>query len=269
MENITVIPGMTEFPADAESNAFFGALATMLLPVLGYTEQTPFFCAPKGQNCINCGDCKNKTNLQKHHLQLYHDYQTFTGVSLGWVWPENDSRYQTLPGWQKNWRWPDEFFGFIFGYAGLNWKRIRCGAGKDEIFTAVKESINRGFPVLMKPGDGPDWHVVSGYDENMVIYGLDSHRHYSKEMRPAVQPQGYTDDGLFIMPEWYQYFRDAVIIDGKCSPTVNFTDILTRLIQVLSHPVHAKLETELMERIDNVNPQNAQETAQWLLDIVG
>lgn len=35
------------FPIGAESNSFFAALASALLPVLGYTENTPYYCPPK------------------------------------------------------------------------------------------------------------------------------------------------------------------------------------------------------------------------------
>jgi len=268
MGNKTLIPETVAFPADAESNAFFCALATALLPALGYTEETPFYCAPKGSDCVNCGNCKNKTTLQKHHLQLYHDFQTFTGVSLGWVWPEDGSEYHTLPERTEGWRWPDGFFGFIFGYAGLTWKRFREGTGKDEIYAAVKNSINSGFPVLMKLGNGQDWHTVSGYDENATLYGHDSRKHFSVKMRPAIQPERYTDDGLFVMQDWYPQFKDAVVITGKCKQTIGFNEILLRLIKVLSHPVHAKLENDLMDKIDGINAENARETAQWLLDIV-
>ena len=148
------LPDVIQFPDGAESSPFFGALASALIPALGYAEDMPFYCDQKGSLCINCGNCNNST-LRKHRCKLYHDYQSFTGVSLGWVWPEEDSEYQTLPGWRKGWRWPDEFFGFIFGYAGLSWKRLSEGCAKNEAMDAIKDSIGAGLPVLLKLGDGP------------------------------------------------------------------------------------------------------------------
>jgi len=160
------IPNIIPFPSGAQSSPFFGALASALLPALGYTEETPYFCGPKGSYCIHCNnDCGAKSNLRKNHNLVYHDFQTVTGISLGWVWPEADSAYQTLPGWHDGWRWPDEFFDFLFGFAGLTWKRLSVSAGKDDIFTAVRASVEAGLPVLMKLGIGPDWHVVTGYDD--------------------------------------------------------------------------------------------------------
>ena len=66
------LQGIVQYPVDAQSNSFFCALASALLPALGYAEDTPYFCAPKGRRCVSCGECGEKTALQKHHLALYH-----------------------------------------------------------------------------------------------------------------------------------------------------------------------------------------------------
>lgn len=265
------IPNIIPFPDGAESSPFFGALASVLIPALGFTEDMPYFCDPKQSYCIDCGGC-NRTTLQKHRNRLYHDYQSFTGVSLGWVWPEEDSEYQTMPGWYKGWRWPDEFFDYIFGYAGLTWKRLIKGTAKDDVLAAVRASVDAGIPILMKLGSGPDWHIVTGYDDGGTLYGLDSHKHFDHTMRPTraiVAVQGYTDDGLFILPDWFTHFQDAVIITGRAEKTVTYSDILARMIQTLEHPAHSRLENDLIARLDEVTPENSRETAQWLLSIVG
>lgn len=94
------------FPIGAESNSFFAALASALLPALGYTENTPYYCPPKGSNCIQCGNCQTST-LQKHQEQLYHDYISYTGVALGWYWPEERiDTYQVISGGGAGWDWP-------------------------------------------------------------------------------------------------------------------------------------------------------------------
>ena len=266
-----LIPDILSFPDGAESSPFFGALASVLVPALGFTEDRPYFCDPKQSYCINCGEC-NRTTLQKHRHRLYHDSQSFTGVSLGWVWPEDDSDYQTMPGWHQGWRWPDAFFAFLFGYAGLSWKRLAKGTGKDAVLAAVRVSVDAGIPLLMKLGSGPDWHVVTGYDESGTLYGLDSHKHFDHTLRPTrdvVAAQGYTDGGLFILPDWFAHFQDAVIITGRANKTVAYQDILGCMIQTLEHPAHRRLEQDLMARLDGVAPENAWETAQWLIRIVG
>lgn len=244
------ITDIVQYPFDAQSSPFFCALASTLLPVLGYTEETPFFCGAKDTYCVNCGNCGNKTTLQKHHLQLYHDYQTFTGVSLGWEWPEYDSEYQVIPCWKPNWRWPDEFLNFIFGFAGLSWMRLQKSMGKKDIFTMAKASIEMGFPVLMRLG--MDWHVITGYDEEMGFWGI-----------------GYNFGEPVPLSGWFQSFEDAIIITGHTDKSVTTSDILARMIQTLAHPANAKLEADLMARLDGVSSGNAWETAEWLLEKVG
>ena len=276
MNMIKLIPDILPFPDGAESSPFFGALASALMPALGFTAETPFFCDPKQSFCIECGGC-NRTTLQKHRYRLYHDLQSYTGVSLGWAWPEENSDYQTMPGWYKGWRWPDEFFAFIFGFTGISWKRLRTGTDRDVIFSEVRKSVDAGMPVLMKLGDGPDWHVVTGYGDAdaggaYVLYGYDSHNHFDHTMRPTkdvVAAQGYTDNGLFILSDWFKHFRDAIIIVGRTPKTVGYGDIVDRAIETLEHPAHERLKKDLMERLDGVTHENARATAEWLLGIVG
>lgn len=92
-----VIPGMVSYPTNAESSPFFGALASVMLAALGYSDDTAYYCGPKGTCCVECGDCGARTTLEKHHLQLYHVFQTVTGVGLGWYWPGANSACAIVP----------------------------------------------------------------------------------------------------------------------------------------------------------------------------
>ena len=47
-----MLKDIVQYPFDAQSDSFFCALSSALLPALGYTENTPYFCAPKGQFCL-------------------------------------------------------------------------------------------------------------------------------------------------------------------------------------------------------------------------
>ncbi|NLG24279.1 MAG: hypothetical protein GX558_02920 [Clostridiales bacterium] len=243
------ISGVVPFPFDAQSSPFFCALASALLPALGYTGDTPFLCVQKESYCTSCGNCGDRTTLQKHHLSLYHRLQTFTGVGLGWAWPEDDSPYQVIPGWERGWRWPDEFFSFIFGFAGLSWKRLSKGADRARVFAEVSASIDAGIPALIRLG--MDWRVATGYDGHGALAGL-----------------GYRLDEA-TMPAWFDAFEDAVVVTGRAPQTVGLGDVLRRMIRALTHPAHARLESDLMARLDAIAPENARETAQWLLHIVG
>ncbi|MCL2707610.1 MAG: hypothetical protein FWF03_00690 [Defluviitaleaceae bacterium] len=241
--------GVVPYPFDAQSSPFFCALASALIPALGLTDETPFFCVQKNTRCLNCGNCGSKTTLQKHHLQLYHNYQTFTGVGLGWDQPENDSKYQVVPGWEKGWSYPDAFLGFIFGFAGLSWKRVTKGAGEREAAAAIAASVDAGLPVLLRFGQ--NWRVATGYDGAEII-GL-----------------GYGATEAAAIPNWFGGFDDAVIITGRARQSVSYADVLYRMIESLAHPAHARLEADLMKRLDEVAEGNVQATAEWLLEKVG
>lgn len=262
------IDNIVQFPCDAQSSPFFCALASALLPALGYTEETPYYCAQKASFCIQCGGCGSKTNLQKFHNALYHDYQTITGVSFGWAWPELDSEYHTIKNAGTNWRWPDEFIGYIMGFAGLSWQRFSKGTARDTVYQAITMSVDSGFPVLVKLGTGQDWHVVTGYEDG-ALCGLDSHTHYDSSVHPQIKPDRYTENGLFVISSWFESFEDAIILTGRCQPSITLSDVLTTIIHILEHPAHARLEADLNNRIDYITPDNAEDTARWLNDTAG
>lgn len=85
-----MLKDIVQYPFDAQSDSFFCALASALLPALGYTENTPYFCAPKGQFCLQCGACGDRTTLQKHHLSIYHALLAASGVAFCFDYPQDD-----------------------------------------------------------------------------------------------------------------------------------------------------------------------------------
>ena len=153
-------------------------------------------------------------------------------------------------------------------YAGLSWRRIPKGTAEEEIYRAIADSVDRGCPVLMKLGDGPDWHVVAGYEDG-AFYGLDSHEHYDASVHPVVQPDRYTEDGLFVLSKWFDSFEDAILIAGRAEPSLSLHEILATIIAVLEHPTHARLRADLNRKIDEITPENAQQTALWLNEVAG
>ncbi len=266
MENKKPICGVVQFPCDAESDPFFSALASALLPVLEYSEETPYWCSPKGAYCKRCGGCGDKSTLQKHQLSVYHALLTATGIAFGFDYPEDDDvDYHSFEGVDIGWRWPDEFIGYIMGFAGLTWKRVSPNAAESEIYKAITASIDLGFPVLARlgghgvfPGDTA-WQIVTGY-KNGALCGLDSHSHSLSEAAEY-------SDGLFLAQNWYDNFIDAIIITGHCKKSVAYTDVLKRIVGTLRHPSHERLEKDIMAKLDAVTPENAEQTARMMCGI--
>jgi hypothetical protein len=237
------IENLVAFPVDAESSPFFGALATVLLPALGYAEDTPFYCAPKGSFCVRCGGCGDKTALQRHHLQLYHDFVTRTGASLLWSEPETD----------------DALVERVMDIAGLSWERFSPDDSRDAVLRALKKAVDAGFPALLKLGDGGDWRVVAGYDEAGRLYGLDA--------RARADTNG--EDGWFVFADCFSRFRSAIVVTGRGPSRVSLADSLARMIEALERADTDALEKEVLHKIDAATPENAYETALWLNGVAG
>lgn len=250
------IENMVAFPINAESSPFFGALSTALLPALGYSEETPYYCAPKGTFCVRCGQCGETAALEKHHLQLYHDYATRTGAALGWREPVGLGL-------------DDGFVGHVMDIAGLSWERLSPADGREAVFRALKGAVDAGFPALLKLGDGRDWRVATGYDGAGRLCGLDSRAHFDKNAHPAVAADEYTEDGWFVLADWFLHFRSGIAVTGRGPSRVTLSESLSRMIRALEDSGAAALEREVMERIDAATPETAHEAALWLNGVVG
>ena len=260
------IRGVVPFPCDAESDPFFSALSSALLPILGYSEETPYWCSPKAAYCIGCGGCGDKTTLQKHQLSVYHALLTATGTAFGFDYPEDDEvDCHSFEDVEIGWRWPDAFIGYIMGFAGLTWKRITRDADQSEIYKAITASIDLGYPVLARlgghgvfPGETA-WQVVTGYKDG-ALCGLDAN---------SLSETAAYSDGLFLLRNWQDSFIDAVIVTGHQEKSVAYMDVIDRIIRTLSHPSHAKLESDIMAKLDAVTPENAEQTAMMMCGITG
>lgn len=260
------IDGLVQYPCDAESDSFFAALSTALVHVLGYSEEIPFWCSPKGAYCTKCGSCGQKTVLQKHQISMYHALLTATGVAFGFDYPEDDSvAFHTLDGVDIGWRWPDAFLQQVMGIVGLTWQRISHDADESTVYKAIVAAIDAGNPVLIRlggrsvfPGE-TEWQVVTGYQDG-ALCGLDSSSH---TLSDTAQYSG----GLFLLKHWFESFADAIIITGHCEKTQAYFDVLERIYQTLCHPSHIILENDIMAMLDGVTPDNAEETAGILYGI--
>ena len=262
------LQGIVQYPVDAQSNSFFCALASALLPALGYAEDTPYFCAPKGRRCVSCGECGEKTALQKHHLALYHALLAASGVAFGFSYPEDDTvEEHSFPGVEKGWRWPDAFVDFLMGVAGLSWRRLRREEGAQAVCASVCGALEAGFPVPVRLGGegkyGPDtaWQVAIGY-EGGALLGLDSYAHTLQNSSAR-----YAADGSFVLEDWPERLLDAIVITGRAPLPATYGEVLARAAAVLDNPANGRLEREVLRRIEAVPPETAQDTACMLIGI--
>ena len=167
------------YPQGAESDPFFAALTTALLPILGYDEDTEYYCSPKGRYCTLCGEC-GRSRLKSNHEMLYHALFAASGAAFCFGAPEDDDcESRTYPGALSGWRWDDEFVDRLARVCGVSYCRRR---GDDvDVGELIANSLSQGYPVLARLGasgncafgDDAAWCVVTGCDGD-TLRGTDS-----------------------------------------------------------------------------------------------
>lgn len=256
-KQLTVHP----FPHDAESDGFIAALSSAVCAAKKYTDDTPYWCTPKGCYCKKCGGCTGQS-LGKIQSSVYHCLLTASGLAFGFDYPEDDSvGTHSIPNIPVGWRWDDGFLADIMGFAGLSF--IRCkNKTVAEIREIVKNSIDFGYPAMAA-----------------------NHSVYPDEMAWVSCWKiicGYTDDGITVMnygggisDETDGAYEDIIVITGEADRANNaackqtYFDILKRIRTVLSDPSHDALENEIMSDLSNVTPENAVMLSYKLMGING
>lgn len=248
MKQINIVP----FPYGAESNGFIAALASVVLPCLGITAETPYWCAPKGSHCIHCSGCDT---LQKHQEMLYHTLLTASGLAFTFDYPEDDDvEFHSMPGIPIGWRWEEPFVAELMDFAGLSYARYADKTAV-EMAPVLKKSIDAGYPALAaNHGTWKEmewmrcWNVVCGYtDEGIRVM------HHGGE----------------IVTETDTAYQDWIVITGRAERRQTFRDVLERIYRILTDPSHDRLEQVIGEILSCVTPENAAFTACVIMGING
>lgn len=138
-------------------------------------------------------------------------------------------------------------------YAGYDYEElIFSGENKDLVFTKIKSSIDKDIPVLALFGNLYQWVLITGYDDDNVLYGFDGSQDYWG--KPYAEPAGYDENGLFIMPDWYEKGGHAFILGDKKEPAVAYDDMFRRMIRILetmSEKEYFKRSAEYLRNDDN------------------
>lgn len=262
-----ILSPVVQYPFDAQTDSFFCAISSALLPALGYDENTPFYCAPHGRYCTECGGCR-KNAMQRHHLMLYHCLLAATGVAFGFDYPEDDTvRQHSMPGAVQGWRWSDDFVGFIMGLCGLDYLRISSSDDKSSAMLEIKRAIDAGYPVPARFGvksqfgEDTAWSVITGYDGDKLL-GLDSKSHY-------LSGAAEYDGDLFMLGDLGTRLSDAVIITGVKEKRYGMRQVLEKISGVLSAPAREEFKKEVNELIDASDESNAEKNAELLCAITG
>lgn len=183
-----------------------------------------------GERCTRCGNCRGWTVRDRHYQRLANEYAFVSGQALlqfdmSGKEPESRDELQMLSRC-------GDYLDFMLGYAGYQYHTVEATAGKAAVFGEIRESVDRGMPVLLQYKADQLWLLVTGYDEAMALYGYDGggYADYYVKMTPA--PDGY-DGKLFRTGNWYEATARAAIVGGKCTPTVSLDDVIARNASVM------------------------------------
>ncbi len=202
-----IIPDVVNFPNGCETVRFTACFVSMLMRAEGITAK---------------------------HEELYNLYTAVTGFGFMQIDLSDDEHMsedwnQTCNVLLRKFDW---YIGFTMDYAGYDFEElIFQNDDKDLDFGKIKASIDKGVPVLALFGRKYSWVLVTGYDDDGVLYGLDGSQGYWG--KPYTEPAGYDEDGLFIMPDWYEKGGHAFILGEKKAPTVTLKDVFVRGIKIM------------------------------------
>lgn len=249
MKKIPIHP----FPAGAESNGFIAALSSALLPCLGITAETPYWCSPNGKFCTNCGECSG-SKLTKHQEMLYHILLTVSGLAFTFDYPEDDDvGFLTTPDTPIGWRWNEPFVKNIMDFVGLSYMRFTKQSVL-EMLDILRKSMDAGYPTLCA-----DTRDISGNGAWSHCWNV---------------AFGYTDDSIHIMhhgseiaSETDTAYSDWIVITGKTQQKQTYRDVLTRIYTILTDPSHDVLEQEINSDLLNVTEENAVGLAYKMMGI--
>ncbi|MCL2063581.1 MAG: hypothetical protein FWG98_04325 [Candidatus Cloacimonetes bacterium] len=211
----------------------------MLLCAKGITDKDcDFFCGKQQGNCVRCGQCKDLVPINKKHEELYNLYTAVTGFGFLQIDLSNDNHMrndwnQTCNVMLREFDW---YIGFAFDYAGYDFEELMpfydTGHNKEMVIRKIKNSIDNNIPILALFAKTYQWVLVTGYDDNGVLYGLDGSQGYWGKTS-ELEPSGYDENGLFILPDWHEKLTHAFVITGKKDITVTIQDIFRRGIKIM------------------------------------
>lgn len=184
------------FPTGCETNRFFGALSSMHMAV--HPQKPPLNIAHEFIFHVlftvsGAGSLRLQQSLIPHELKAY----------------EANTMLRFVP----------DHMDYSLQYAGYTYQKL-CAqqVSKTAVMQAVKDSVDKGIPVLLKTADSIQWNVVCGYDDTEdLLMGLDAKDHYDNPVIPGyrmVHASQYLDNGYYCDTQWYETM-DYVLI---CTP---------------------------------------------------
>jgi len=203
------ISNVEHFPNDGQAIRFIACFVSMLMRAEGLTGA-------------------------KIHSELYNLYSAVTG--FGFLQTSSGIKDQQESNVLL--RKYDWYIGFAMDYAGYEFQELIFPQdSKDLLFSKIKASIDNDVPVLALFGELYQWVLITGYDRSGVLYGLDGSHGWGS---PVPKPAGYDENGLFVMPDWYENRGHAFVLGEKKAPAVTMQEVFERGVRIMEHTKPAR-----------------------------
>lgn len=219
------ISDVINFPNDCESVRYIACFVSMLMRAEGMT----------GIDSLSGSGVDERIRaLQRKHCELYNLYTAVSG--FGFLQLDLSNNGHMAEKWNQTnnvmLREFDWYIGFAMDFAGYDFEElISQQEEKDTVFSKIKSSIDRDIPVLALFGRLYQWVLITGYDDEGTLYGYDGSQGYWGA--PCPKPAGYDENGLFIMPNWYELGGHSFLLGDKKKPSVSLRDVFLRGIRIL------------------------------------
>jgi hypothetical protein len=119
-----------------------------------------------------------------------------------------------------------------YEYAIVDW----C-EGEQALKERIVASIDQGRPVLIRIADSAEnWNLITGYDEaGGVLFGWDGRHSYWWDLSADPSPikDGYLENRMFYLRDWYRSTGFALIVTGKTRPRIGNQDVFRQLIATI------------------------------------
>ena len=224
-----------------------------------------------GKPCTRCGKCRGWTIRERCYPGLTNEYAFVSGQALlqfdmSGTDPESRDELRMLTR-------EGDYLDFMLGYAGYAYRTVEAAAGKEAVFAAVRDSIDRGMPVLLQYTADQLWLLVTGYDDARALYGYDggSYADYYQRMTPA--PDRY-EGKLFQATNWHEAMARAVIVGQQCPPRVSLDDAIARnaalMKRIFDNDYYGRAATYILDD-DNYRDEgdNLRRQAKLIDDFIG
>jgi hypothetical protein len=168
--------------------------------------------------CNLCGECGRTAEF---------DFKQYSHNSLQWF-------FMMVMGGRQNKVNPDALFGF----AGYRYEVLTKNDGYETLKNAIVRSVSNDVPILMTFEDNAGLcNLITGYDnKGDTVIGYDGNFTYWRSIikKELVPKDGYLDNHMFYLSDWFNQVDKVYIITGKNTPTFSLRDALDQL----AHNIH-------------------------------